>query len=370
MEPNDLRPMSSSWSTGSTPVNGEALSPERADNGTLDNGDAHPLVTVASQGAGIGTTEQVRRLRLNLALQHWHRGELTEAIACLGPEDDAVATNDAGPETVLEGVLRGFVARARSVEDVAIRGLSRLERGILKLPLESVWSALPSLLHCGLALDADNTSEAANAMRRLSLMPASARREMNALFPGMLMASKLRFARQQGRHGFRPFRTVGDRLNLSAFPQIPLYHQLMETIRRFDSGSGHGLALLRTTARAASEAHVVSPILDFRAELQARFEHTRLAELMAEEGLDRLYPLFELEPSGSGEATPMHEPISDRERSVLELIANGLSNQSIADRLHISLHTVKTHARRINAKLGVRSRTQAIVRARELGVIV
>ncbi|WP_459076678.1 response regulator transcription factor [Marinobacter liaoningensis] len=63
------------------------------------------------------------------------------------------------------------------------------------------------------------------------------------------------------------------------------------------------------------------------------------------------------------------EPISDREQGVLELIAKGLSNQEIADKLHISLHTVKTHARRINAKLEVKSRTQAIVRARELGIL-
>ena len=68
-------------------------------------------------------------------------------------------------------------------------------------------------------------------------------------------------------------------------------------------------------------------------------------------------------------AAPLAEPISDREQGVLELIAKGLSNQEIADRLHISLHTVKTHARRINAKLEVKSRTQAIVRARELGIL-
>jgi LuxR family maltose regulon positive regulatory protein len=68
-------------------------------------------------------------------------------------------------------------------------------------------------------------------------------------------------------------------------------------------------------------------------------------------------------------ADALAEPISDREQGVLELIAKGLSNQEIADKLHISLHTVKTHARRINAKLEVKSRTQAIVRARELGLL-
>lgn len=61
--------------------------------------------------------------------------------------------------------------------------------------------------------------------------------------------------------------------------------------------------------------------------------------------------------------------LSVREREVLLQIAEGFSNQEIADQLFISLHTVKTHARKINAKLGAKSRTQAIVRARELDII-
>ncbi|WP_426414817.1 LuxR C-terminal-related transcriptional regulator [Aestuariirhabdus sp. LZHN29] len=65
----------------------------------------------------------------------------------------------------------------------------------------------------------------------------------------------------------------------------------------------------------------------------------------------------------------LNEPISKREMAVLALIASGLSNQQIADKLFISLHTVKTHARRINNKLEVRSRTQAAARARELGLV-
>ncbi|WP_085631660.1 LuxR C-terminal-related transcriptional regulator [Pseudomonas sp. R16(2017)] len=56
--------------------------------------------------------------------------------------------------------------------------------------------------------------------------------------------------------------------------------------------------------------------------------------------------------------------LSQRERQVLKLIALGHSNQQIADALFISLHTVKTHARRINGKLGVQRRTQAVAKAK------
>jgi LuxR family maltose regulon positive regulatory protein len=63
------------------------------------------------------------------------------------------------------------------------------------------------------------------------------------------------------------------------------------------------------------------------------------------------------------------EPLSEREIEVLELIAEGLTNQEIAFRLTLSLNTVKSHARHIYGKLGVRNRTQAVARARVLGVL-
>ncbi|WP_028239683.1 LuxR C-terminal-related transcriptional regulator [Stutzerimonas azotifigens] len=61
--------------------------------------------------------------------------------------------------------------------------------------------------------------------------------------------------------------------------------------------------------------------------------------------------------------------LSNRELTVLKLIAQGCSNQEIAEQLFISLHTVKTHARRINTKLGVARRTQAVARAKALALL-
>ena len=62
--------------------------------------------------------------------------------------------------------------------------------------------------------------------------------------------------------------------------------------------------------------------------------------------------------------------LSRREREVLMLIAQGASNQQVAEQLFISLHTVKTHARRINGKLGVERRTQAVAKAKLMGILV
>jgi LuxR family maltose regulon positive regulatory protein len=68
-------------------------------------------------------------------------------------------------------------------------------------------------------------------------------------------------------------------------------------------------------------------------------------------------------------AQPLAEPISSRELEVLRLLADGLSNDQIAKRLFVALSTIKGHNMRIFNKLGVRRRTEAVARARELGLL-
>lgn len=66
---------------------------------------------------------------------------------------------------------------------------------------------------------------------------------------------------------------------------------------------------------------------------------------------------------------PLIEPLSERELELLSLIAAGLSNQAIAEKLVVTVGTVKWHLNNIYGKLDVRSRTQAVARARELGLL-
>ena len=80
--------------------------------------------------------------------------------------------------------------------------------------------------------------------------------------------------------------------------------------------------------------------------------------------------LEELLPDQQPIADDLSEPLSDREREVLDRLAEGLSNKLIAHRLSISEHTVKTHVASIFAKLGASSRTEAVSQAIRRGLVM
>lgn len=84
---------------------------------------------------------------------------------------------------------------------------------------------------------------------------------------------------------------------------------------------------------------------------------------------DKLLFAFGVAEDSVGLSAGLVEPLSTREMEVLGLIAEGLSNREIGERLYLALDTVKGHNRRIFGKLQVQRRTEAVARARELGLI-
>lgn len=109
-----------------------------------------------------------------------------------------------------------------------------------------------------------------------------------------------------------------------------------------DAPSGELFAAIRAAARGESflQPSVTSRVIA---------EFTRLSD----------------HPAGT---STLVEPLSDREREILRLIGNGSSNREIAGHLFITEGTVKNHVTNILSKLNVRDRTQAALKARELGL--
>ena len=108
----------------------------------------------------------------------------------------------------------------------------------------------------------------------------------------------------------------------------------------------------------------------------ARLLYDALPQGIFPDYVQRLLKAFPIDEPEQPEPSTSHipevklvEPLSEREIEVLQLIAEGLTNQEIASQLYITLNTVKGHARNIYAKLGVKNRTKAVAKAKALGII-
>jgi LuxR family maltose regulon positive regulatory protein len=114
--------------------------------------------------------------------------------------------------------------------------------------------------------------------------------------------------------------------------------------------------------------------------LLAQLSGARLGQQHAVRRIDPGYLAALLRACGQADATPprrraaaappgLAEPLTDRELEVLRLLAAGRSNQRIAHDLVVALDTVKKHVTHVLGKLGAANRTEAVARARDLGLI-
>jgi LuxR family maltose regulon positive regulatory protein len=132
---------------------------------------------------------------------------------------------------------------------------------------------------------------------------------------------------------------------------------------------GQAMMALERALSLGEPADYVRPFVD-EGEPMAQLLYRAVERGIAPEYAGRLLTAFPaLEPARQASQARMVEPVSERELEVLCLIAEGLSNQEIAERLFISVHTVKWHTGNIYGKLGVKNRTQAVTKARSLGVL-
>jgi LuxR family maltose regulon positive regulatory protein len=130
--------------------------------------------------------------------------------------------------------------------------------------------------------------------------------------------------------------------------------------------------LVRAVALAEPEGYVrifvdegqpMAALLE-KMKAENRGHQAYIAQLLAAFGTDTVG-----DPPPVACPQPLVEPLSERELEVLQLVAEGLPNRQIAERLFLALSTVKGHNRVIYGKLNVSRRTEAVARARELGIL-
>jgi DNA-binding NarL/FixJ family response regulator len=158
--------------------------------------------------------------------------------------------------------------------------------------------------------------------------------------------------------GWTPLPTIEQ---LAALPDMPIVallpdeEQITPTVNALRRNTAYGL-LLRDTAPETVVA-ALNAVLGGLVVLDPALMTSTLALLPASE-------------NGLPTAEPLADALTPRELEVLQLIAEGQPNKLIANNLGISEHTVKFHVNSVMTKLGAQSRTEAVVRATRLGLII
>ncbi|MHC5347222.1 LuxR C-terminal-related transcriptional regulator [Metapseudomonas furukawaii] len=208
-------------------------------------------------------------------------------------------------------------------------------------------------------------------------------------YSGLLNLQRMRVLARQGRWerigpvalrirryfvGERPWMPQLD------YPTLPLRNQLLLARSRLETGlAEEAEALLLPLLDRCKALQFIPLVCEVQLALAAAWhalgrdeaqglqrQALEQAERLGLAGLLRDQPDAGQAAGSGGQASLL----SQRERAVLQLLAEGFSNQEIGGTLFISVNTVKTHTKKINSKLGVKRRTQAVMRAKALGLLV
>ena len=152
-------------------------------------------------------------------------------------------------------------------------------------------------------------------------------------------------------------------------------HAMQAAIYQSKGDNASAMRILEKALKLGEPEGFVRTILD-EGEPMVKLLYQAVSKGIYPEYANRLIAAaMKIKPSGAprksdlGKQDQLVEPLSEREIEVLQLIAGGLSNQEIANQLHVSLSTVKGHTSNIYGKLGVHKRTQAVSRAADLGIL-
>ena len=277
------------------------------------------------------------------------------------------------------------LARIRQAEGDPAGALAAVDEAEAAMPQALVDLRYPvSALQARLALAAGNLAEAARWIRGRGLAvedePVYPREPEYRVFARLLMAEHKPAAALELLERWRTLAVAQGRVG-------SVLRLRVLTALAHDLGGDRPAALiaLAEALRLAAPEGYLRVFLDEGATIvpllrelvvDRRHEHV-VAESLSEEFRTRLIDAFDrnglpiLPPAGRGAVTApgMVQPLSTREHEVLQLLAAGHPNRVIADRLFITVDTVKRHVSHLFNKLVVTNRMQAVVRARQLGLL-
>ena len=181
-----------------------------------------------------------------------------------------------------------------------------------------------------------------------------------------------------------PLARAGLASQLGPRPLLSLVARPPADVELWDFALNAEVLLKRLAERAGSDAHVLCLVNDQETAAEAITSGARgallrtidpglleAALIAVARGLSVTEPTFLRSRAATDRPPPpLAELLTPRESQVLQLLTQGLSNKAIAQRLEISEHTAKFHVNAILQKLGVERRTEAIVRAAQLGLVL
>ncbi len=189
--------------------------------------------------------------------------------------------------------------------------------------------------------------------------------------PSALTGIRIRIHEGRGEETLAPLVRLGDLARNRGWNRFLLTIQTLHAIAALEAGHQQcAEAALEEALQLGVQEGFIRSFLDEGARV-----HPVLELAARGGGPNRGYAASLLEAAGvtvSGAHAPIDSSpsiLSPRERDVMRLVAGGLSNREVGDALFISEETVKTHLRRVFEKLGVSSRTQAILRSQQLELL-
>ncbi|MBE0508006.1 MAG: hypothetical protein IBX50_15045 [Marinospirillum sp.] len=332
------------------------------------------LLTEALRRPSIGAVPRGRLFLLKGYLD-WCQGNIRQAQQFL--EEGISLLRPTGDQHLISGFLvLSLTARTEGDITAAFDWLAEAERSLhVHHPASASWQPMVTALKASLWLDQGKLDLALTWLQQLADQGFQ-QPLVHLPLQGQLL--QLLYARALLSHRRYPqaLTVLNNELeNTRDYPTSGLFILAHKALAlKHSRQTSAALECLREALLLAQQENFQMPFLSADTSLKELLQQLKEQLSPGSESLDFAQQLLEQvqqhkDRKTLNDPTRPLEKLSTREEQVLRLVAEGLPNKEIAERLFISLHTVKTHLRHMLRKLDARTRTQAVTRARELHLL-